>query len=59
VSSVNHSEVGIAKMAQPAPASFPPVVIHITDGESTDGDLEQAMNDIKNMSSQRPERVAV
>jgi len=33
------------------PASFPPVVIHITDGESTDGDPGQAMNDVKNMSS--------
>ena len=33
------------------PNTFPPVVIHITDGESTDGDPSQAMNDLKNLSS--------
>lgn len=30
---------------------FPPVVIHITDGESTDGDPAQAMCDITSLSS--------
>jgi hypothetical protein len=30
---------------------FPPVVIHITDGESTDGDPSSEMESIKNMSS--------
>lgn len=30
---------------------FPPVIIHITDGESTDGDPADIMNDIKNLSS--------
>src|ERR1700683_608156 len=33
------------------PNSFPPVVIHITDGESTDGDPSPAMNDLKNLLS--------
>ncbi len=30
---------------------FPPVLIHITDGESTDGDPTSIMNEIKNLSS--------
>ena len=33
------------------PNSFPPAVIHITDGESTDGDPTQAMSDLKALSS--------
>ncbi len=33
------------------PNCFPPVVIHITDGESTDGDPSQAMQTITSMSS--------
>ncbi len=33
------------------PNCFPPAVIHITDGESTDGDPSQAMNDLKALSS--------
>jgi hypothetical protein len=33
------------------PGSFPPAVIHITDGESTDGDPSQAMTDLKGLSS--------
>jgi len=33
------------------PNSFPPAVIHITDGESTDGDPSQAMSDLKTLSS--------
>lgn len=33
------------------PNCFPPVVIHITDGESTDGDPSQAMQHITNLSS--------
>lgn len=33
------------------PDSFPPAVIHITDGESTDGDPSQAMSDLKALSS--------
>ncbi|OLB38051.1 MAG: hypothetical protein AUH11_07745 [Acidobacteria bacterium 13_2_20CM_57_17] len=31
--------------------SFPPVVIHITDGESTDGDPSQAMREVTSLSS--------
>jgi hypothetical protein len=31
--------------------SFPPVVIHITDGESTDGDPSQAMRELTSLSS--------
>jgi hypothetical protein len=34
------------------PSSFPPVVIQITDGESTDGDPSNAMRAIKDISSQ-------
>jgi hypothetical protein len=33
------------------PNCFPPAVIQITDGESTDGDPSQAMNDLKALSS--------
>jgi len=33
------------------PACFPPVVIHVTDGESTDGDSTGAMNAITGLSS--------
>jgi hypothetical protein len=33
------------------PDSFPPIVIHITDGESTDGDPTNVANDIKNLTS--------
>lgn len=33
------------------PGCFPPVVIHITDGESTDGDPSTEMESIKNMAS--------
>lgn len=33
------------------PNCFPPVVIHITDGESTDGDPSQEMNRLKSKSS--------
>ncbi|MGA2387657.1 MAG: vWA domain-containing protein [Candidatus Sulfotelmatobacter sp.] len=33
------------------PNGFPPAVIQITDGESTDGDPAQAMNDLKALSS--------
>jgi len=33
------------------PSSFPPVVIHITDGESTDGDPSEAMSSIKSLST--------
>jgi len=33
------------------PDCFPPTVIHITDGESTDGDPTQAMQSITNLSS--------
>lgn len=33
------------------PACFPPVVIHVTDGESTDGDPTGAMNAITGLSS--------
>lgn len=33
------------------PDCFPPIVIHITDGESTDGDPTSAANDIKNLTS--------
>jgi hypothetical protein len=33
------------------PNGFPPAVIHITDGESTDGDPGQAMSDLKALSS--------
>jgi hypothetical protein len=31
--------------------SFPPVVIHITDGESTDGDPSQVMQQLTNLNS--------
>ena len=31
--------------------SFPPVMIHITDGESTDGDPSQAMRELASLSS--------
>lgn len=34
------------------PSSFPPVVIQITDGESTDGDPSNAMRAVKDISSQ-------
>ncbi len=34
------------------PSSFPPVVIQITDGESTDGDPTNAMKAVKDLSSQ-------
>jgi hypothetical protein len=34
------------------PACFPPVVIHITDGESTDGDPTSAMTGLKGLASQ-------
>lgn len=34
------------------PNSFPPVVIQITDGESTDGDPSNAMKTVKDLSSQ-------
>jgi uncharacterized protein YegL len=33
------------------PNGFPPAVIHITDGESTDGDPSQAMSNLKVLSS--------
>ena len=33
------------------PNGFPPVVIHITDGESTDGDPGQSMRDLTGLSS--------
>ena len=33
------------------PSSFPPVVIHITDGESTDGDPSQAMRELTSLST--------
>jgi uncharacterized protein YegL len=33
------------------PNCFPPAVIHITDGESTDGDPSGAMNDLKTLAS--------
>lgn len=33
------------------PHSFPPALIHITDGESTDGDPSQAMQDITSLAS--------
>lgn len=33
------------------PSCFPPVVIHITDGESTDGDPTQAMREITSLTS--------
>lgn len=33
------------------PKAFPPVVIHITDGESTDGDPREAMQKIKNLQT--------
>jgi hypothetical protein len=33
------------------PACFPPVVIHITDGESTDGDPSEAMRRLTNLTS--------
>jgi hypothetical protein len=33
------------------PNCFPPAVIHITDGESTDGDPSQAMSELKALSS--------
>ncbi len=33
------------------PKAFPPVVIHITDGESTDGDPTEAMQGIKNLQT--------
>jgi uncharacterized protein YegL len=32
-------------------SSFPPVVIHITDGESTDGDPSQAMRELTSLSA--------
>src|SRR5882724_2997607 len=34
------------------PTSFPPVVIHITDGESTDGDPSGALQSLKALSTQ-------
>ncbi|HWF40232.1 MAG TPA: vWA domain-containing protein [Candidatus Acidoferrales bacterium] len=34
------------------PSSFPPVVIQITDGESTDGDPSNAMRSLKELSTQ-------
>jgi len=34
------------------PSSFPPVVIQITDGESTDGDPSNAMKAVKDLSTQ-------
>ncbi len=34
------------------PGSFPPVVIHITDGESTDGDPTNALRGIKELAFQ-------
>lgn len=33
------------------PNCFPPIVIHITDGESTDGDPSEEMNKLKNQAS--------
>jgi hypothetical protein len=33
------------------PACFPPIVIHMTDGESTDGDPSEAMNGISSLCS--------
>lgn len=33
------------------PSSFPPVVIHITDGESTDGDPGAAFKELTNLAS--------
>lgn len=33
------------------PGCFPPVVVHITDGESTDGDPSPAMNELRSMAS--------
>lgn len=33
------------------PGCFPPVVVHITDGESTDGDPMPAMNELRSMAS--------
>jgi hypothetical protein len=33
------------------PNCFPPVVVHITDGESTDGDPTQAMNQVTSLAS--------
>lgn len=36
---------------QAHPNSFPPIVIHITDGESTDGDPSSAMNLVRSLST--------
>lgn len=33
------------------PGCFPPVVVHITDGESTDGDPSPAMSELRSMAS--------
>jgi hypothetical protein len=42
----------IQKWLAQHPSCFPPVVIQITDGESTDGDPSNAMRAVKDMSSQ-------
>lgn len=42
----------LQKWLEQHPASFPAVVIQITDGESTDGDPTNAMQGIKGLSSQ-------
>ncbi|MBI2486421.1 MAG: VWA domain-containing protein [Deltaproteobacteria bacterium] len=41
----------LKKFISDHPACFPPVVIHYTDGESTDGDPTVAMREIANLSS--------
>jgi len=48
---LNNAKGVLQRWLSQHPNSFPPAVIHITDGESTDGDPSQAMSDLKALSS--------
>lgn len=48
---MTEAERVISGWLQAHPNCFPPVIVHITDGESTDGDPGEAMQKIRNLSS--------
>lgn len=51
VSALEYSEPVIAAWCAAHPASFPPIVINVTDGASTDGDPREAADRIRGLST--------
>ena len=51
VKALNLAKATVGGFISRHPNSFPPVVIHITDGESTDGDPSAAFRDLTNLTS--------